>query len=271
MRSKKRRELACSSFVFALPQGYGHDLRSRDFQYCQRLLCFDTSNTSHLEATASLAPKDCGLRSFHDRTDVSTLWFDVRLRVGTYQRHRACIASSLGLYYRILLSHDDDWTRHVVGLGSTVWVQRRWSLFHTANRPSIIEMALGTICGCMPYLASKFKRWGRKSSQPYWLKVIKSRITFKFNRRSDKPNNSSSFKRVESPPNQDHHLATNILGSVKGAGKFIDSRNSKLREWLDRTTISQQGHKEETIPENQSVWLNISLLNSQSPIRNEHE
>ena len=114
-------------------------------------------------------------------------------------------------------------------------------------------MALGTICGCMPYLASTLKRWGRNSSQPTTLlKVIKSRITFTFNRRSDTPNNNLSFQRVDSHP-KDHHLATNILGSVKGAGKFLDSRNPKLREWLDRTTISQQGHKEEAIPENWSV------------------
>ena len=120
MRCKKRRELARSSFVFALLQGYGHDLYSRDFQYRQRLLYFDTSNTSRLEATASLAQKDWGLRDFHDRTDVSPLRYDVKRCASTYQRHRACIASSLGLYYRILLSRDSDWTRHVVGLGSTV-------------------------------------------------------------------------------------------------------------------------------------------------------
>ena len=120
VRREKGRELACSALIFALPQGYSHHLCSRDFQYCQRLLYFDTPSTSRLEATPSFAQKDWSLRYFHDRSGVSTLEFDGRLCFGAYSRHRACIASSLGLYYRIILSRDYDWTRHVVGLGSTV-------------------------------------------------------------------------------------------------------------------------------------------------------
>ena len=117
----------------------------------------------------------------------------------------------------------------------------------------MIEMTMGIICGCMPYVASTLNRWRLKSSQLSLLKNIKSRITFKLNRRSDLSKESLNSHRADSHPNQDRYLQTNILGSVKGAGKFLDSQSFIQREWLDRTVISQPGQRENTIPEGWAV------------------
>lgn len=38
---------------------------------------------------------------------------------------------------------------------------------------------------------------------------------------------------MDSHPKEGHYLETNILGSVKGAGKFLESQNPKQREWLE--------------------------------------
>lgn len=71
--SSTRRKLAPSPFVFTLRQGYGHDLCSRDLQYCQRLLYLDTTDTSGMEITASFPQKDWTVRCFHDGAVVRTL------------------------------------------------------------------------------------------------------------------------------------------------------------------------------------------------------
>lgn len=105
------------------------------------------------------------------------------------------------------------------------------------NRLSVFEMTMGIICGCMPYLAPLFKRWYLKSSQLYMAKNFMSRITFRFSRRSHRSKKSPSFIRMESHPKERHYLETNILGSVTGAGKFLDSENPRQSEWLERTTV----------------------------------
>ncbi|MCJ1346583.1 hypothetical protein MMC31_004801, partial [Peltigera leucophlebia] len=129
------------------------------------------------------------------------------LCITTYRSYRACGASSLGLYYRILLSNDSDWTRHEVGLGSTV----------------ILEMTLGIICGCMPYLAPMLKRWYLRWSQLSLLKNLMSRIS-SLRKRPGRSPGSAGFSEIESRPPNDHYLETNILRSVKGEGKFLGSQ-----------------------------------------------
>ena len=55
---------------------------------------------------------------------------------------------------------------------------------------------------------------------------------------------------MECHPKEGHYLETNILGSVQGAGKFLDSQTSRQGEWLDRTTVSQQNYSNDTC----STW-----------------
>ena len=206
-----------------------------------------------MEATAPHAQKDRSLRYFHDRTVVGTLEIDLRVLYSSEAQGMHSQFIRLVLPNPSLSRFRLDATcrrSRQYGVSTLTMV----SLSSQLIGPSIIEMALGTICGCMPYLAPTLKRWGRiYSQQLYLLKDIKSRIAFRYHKRSDQPKYSTNFNRVNSQPHQDHHLPTNILGSGKGAGKFLDSRDPKLREWLDRTAISQQGHNEGAIPENWSV------------------
>ena len=117
----------------------------------------------------------------------------------------------------------------------------------------MIEMTLGIVCGCLPYVASTLKRWYLKFAQLSMIKIIKSRITLKRSRSSEQSKKSSNFRRIDSRPSQGHYLETNILGSVRGAGNFIDSRNFDQREWLDRTAMSHPDHKEDPIPKEWGV------------------
>lgn len=88
---------------------------------------------------------------------------------------------------------------------------------------SILEMTLGIICGCMPYLAPMLKRWYLRLLQLSMLKNLISRISSSLRKRSGRSPESSGFSEIRSPPN-DHYLETNILRSGKGEGKFLDSQ-----------------------------------------------
>ena len=94
-------------------------------------------------------------------------------------------------------------------------------LFLSLMALSVLEMTLGIICGCMPYLAPMLKRWYLRLSQLSVLKNIMSRITSPLRRRSP---GSSGFSEIESRPPNNHYLETNILRSVKGEGNFLDSQ-----------------------------------------------
>ena len=118
-----------------------------------------------------------------------------------------------------------------------------------ADMLRVIEMTLGIICGCIPYVASTLKNWHLTSSPIYLLKEIKSRITMKLNRRSSKSRGSENSDEYALHPKQDHYLETRILGSVHGGGRFLDSRNPQQREWLNRTTFSNMKYGEGTISE----------------------
>lgn len=89
---------------------------------------------------------------------------------------------------------------------------------------SILEMTLGIICGCMPYLAPMLKRWYLRWLQLSMLKNIVSRISSTLRNRPRRSLGSSSFSEIETRPPNDHYLETNILRSVKGEGKFVGSQ-----------------------------------------------
>ncbi|MCJ1307096.1 hypothetical protein MMC25_000742 [Agyrium rufum] len=145
----------------------------------------------------------------------------------------ACVASALGLYYRIQLDSDLDWTRHEIGLCSFV----------------VIELTLGIICGCMPYVATTLKSWTLDSGPSSFFKGFRSILSSRRHRKRSKHSRVSSDDLGESQQSQEYRLETRILGTVKGNGRFLDSRNSKQKEWLDRTMVTQQSIGERTIPE----------------------
>lgn len=96
-------------------------------------------------------------------------------------------------------------------------------LFLSLMALSILEMTLGIICGCMPYLAPMLKRWYLRWSQLSLLKNLMSRISSSRKRPGRSPG-SSGFSGIESRPPNNHYLETNILRSVKGERKFLGSQ-----------------------------------------------
>lgn len=118
-----------------------------------------------------------------------------------------------------------------------------------ANRCSIIELSTGTMCGCMPYLTSFFRRLTFKTSQLSLLKSIKSGISNLFSRGFHSTRRSSSYDRANSDSGIEHYLETRILGSVSGKGKFMGSKHSTQREWLNRTVVAKENRGATPIPE----------------------
>lgn len=108
---------------------------------------------------------------------------------------------------------------------------------------------MGIICGCMPYLAGYFRRLHLKSIQIPLLKSITHRISSTFSRRFGHYKKSSTFNRMDSHPKNEHYLETNILGSVQGKGRFLDSGNHTQREWLDRAAVTRNSRMDTPIPE----------------------
>ena len=118
-----------------------------------------------------------------------------------------------------------------------------------ADLPRVLEMSLGVICGCMPYLAGFFKRNRTSLPQLSFLKNLLSRITSGVTGRfkSSKPN--SDFNRVGSNAPQDVYLESHILGSVKGAGKFMESGVHRQGRWLGQDTMTRQSQGVSTVRE----------------------
>ena len=109
-------------------------------------------------------------------------------------------------------------------------------------------MSLGVICGCMPYLASFFKRQRPKSPGTH-LKRLISRIKSKLSRGSKDSSTGSSFNRINSPPSDDAYLESHILGSAKGGGKFLESGVHPQKDWMRHGTVVQQSTGDSTMRE----------------------
>ncbi len=117
-----------------------------------------------------------------------------------------------------------------------------------AHEYSVLEMSFGVICGCMPYLASFFKRQHPKSPGTS-LKHFFSRLTTKLLKRSKQSSTSRPFNRISSHPPTNAYLETHILGSVKGGGKFLESGVHPQKEWLGHGSVTQQDLGESTVRE----------------------
>ena len=108
-------------------------------------------------------------------------------------------------------------------------------------------MTLGIICGCMPYVATTLRHWGFKSGSFSFLRGFRSFLSSRRNKRSKHSRGTSN----DSGPRhtQNYRLETRILGGAKGNGRFLDSQNPKQKEWMDRTTVTQQSIGVTAIPE----------------------
>ena len=118
--------------------------------------------------------------------------------------------------------------------------------FHTSsqtlNTCSIVETNVGIICGCMPHLASVFRQLRNRLRQSTVYKSLKSRATSMFTRHLATSKGSSArnqnFERVSSKHSENIYLETNILGSARGKGKFLDSGNHPQQGWLQSNVAS---------------------------------
>ena len=117
-----------------------------------------------------------------------------------------------------------------------------------AHVSSIVEMALGVICGCMPYLAPLIRRIRQKSSS-LSLKHLLSRLTPRLPRRSKQSSSGSNLHRISSHPSNDAYLETQILGSATGEGKFLRSGFHSQKSWAGRVTPTTQTLRTSTVRE----------------------
>ena len=121
------------------------------------------------------------------------------------------------------------------------------------NSFRITELSMGIICGCMPYLTSLFMSKHLKISRFPLLKRITSHISSTFSKRFGRSKKSSTFTRIDEIPGNEFRLETRILGSVKGQGRFLDSRSRTPNELLDRTIIEHYSREDVPIPDSWSV------------------
>lgn len=77
-------------------------------------------------------------------------------------------------------------------------------------------MNVGIICGCVPHLATFFRR--------HPVKVPYSSSLQKLRDKASKRSIAKSFGRIVSRPSSEIHLETGILGSsAQGEGKFLQT------------------------------------------------
>ncbi len=118
--SKTRRNLDGVRLFPSMWEEHYHDVCSRHIQRCQRLLSLTLTDPCGLEPANAASQKDRGLDNFHDRPIVSFVQSNTTLRTVTHSTYSACIASVLGLYYRVLLARRGDFTWREIQVGSLV-------------------------------------------------------------------------------------------------------------------------------------------------------
>ena len=101
----------------------------------------------------------------------------------------------------------------------------------------------------MPYLASFLKR-----QRPRFLKLsvfqnLWVQISSGLTRRLKRSRGSSSFDRVDSNLGSGPYLETHILGSVKGAGKFMESGVYPQKHRLGHAVVPEESQGTSTVRE----------------------
>ena len=103
-----------------MPEKYNHDIHPRRLQCRERLLSLDYTNTCYLAAPDALEKEIRRICNIYDRSAVSSPWSNAKLCIDNENHSSACIASTLGLYYRIVLAREGDFTWREVQVGSLV-------------------------------------------------------------------------------------------------------------------------------------------------------
>ena len=110
-------------------------------------------------------------------------------------------------------------------------------------------MSLGVTCGCMPHLTGLFKPKSSIVPQLSSLKSLVSRIISGVTRRFKSSLSSSNFDRVDSRPANEAYLESQILGSVRGPVKFMQSDVHPQKDWLGHATEMQESQGPSTVRE----------------------
>ncbi|KAF6235751.1 hypothetical protein HO173_005946 [Letharia columbiana] len=141
----------------------------------------------------------------------------------------AIAASSIGLYFRIPESVNSDLT----------WNEP------PASGMAVVEATAGVICGSVPHLPALFRRYSPQFSCITHLLRLSYRSRFKKRDANQSPDTrTASSKR---PTQQKLQVDTEVLGSIKGEGKFLKSgRFSRI--WGNRSPTALT--RRETIIDN---------------------
>ena len=108
-------------------------------------------------------------------------------------------------------------------------------------------MSLGVTCGCMPHLTSLFKGKSPNVPQLSSLKSLVSRLISGVTRRFQSSLSSSNFDRVGSRSANEAYLESQILGSVRGPVKFMQSDVYPQKERLGHATEMQENQGRSTV------------------------
>ena len=93
--------------------------------------------------------------------------------------------------------------------------------------PRVIEINVGTICACLPHLATFYRHHFSKYDKVAAIKTFTSRINpFRLGKKS-----------------AEHRLGTHILGSARGEGKFLKSDDFSNATTLTTATASSMETK----------------------------
>lgn len=143
-----------------------------------------------------------------------------------------CVCGVLNSYFRVKLQETADTMRVTAPVITT----------------SVVEINVGIIVGCMPYLAPIMRTGILGLVQVCSLTNIRSiftehmpflRTSKKFaNEATDQPASASALG------SENAYLETHMLGSVDGKGKFLQSGTFPQKSWLQRSALDSHGGRE---------------------------
>ncbi|KAL8840528.1 MAG: hypothetical protein Q9176_003855 [Flavoplaca citrina] len=139
-----------------------------------------------------------------------------------------CICSVINSYYRVKLARTKDEMWDTVPVIIT----------------SIIEINVGIIVGCMPYLAP-IMRNGTSKVLRAWSH-IKTVMTERFPLRKRSKMQDYSLTQIGSGKGADAYLETRVLGGADGKGKFLQPSTIQNKSWWQRSTQATRNDGEIT-------------------------
>jgi len=108
---------------------------------------------------------------------------------------------------------------------------------------SVIEINVGIIVGCMPYLAPMMRTGVLGFVRVCSLTNIRSALTkhIPILRTSKRLSNESTDHLAIPSSDRDAYLETRMLGSVDGKGKFLQSGTFPQKSWLQKSALNSHG------------------------------